>query len=183
MNRRDYVGASYGGLRSKGRSATRLARYIDGRKGAKTFGDRDLFLEEARKRALENCRASYVHAIISPERGASLEDQDLERLTEPFIKDRDGNECPCYGAIHRDTDNVHLHIAVARDKFEKGELEKLKDEVRGLISSRERLREDRWREAEGVRDLFIEREMSERDTGREREVRGPEREAQSERER
>ncbi len=80
--------------------------------------------------------------------------------------------------LHRDTDNVHVHIAVARDKFEKDKLKKLKEEVRGLISSRERLREDRWREeAVGARDLFIEREILERDTGHEKEVRGQELEA------
>jgi hypothetical protein len=183
VRRRDYVGASYGGPRSKGRSATRLARYIGDREGAKTFGDREAFLEEARARALENRRASYAHIIVAPERGEHFNDRDLKRLTEPFIKDRDGNECPCYGAIHRDTDNAHVHIAVARDKFEKRELTKLKEEVRDLVSSRERLREGPWQEAVGARDLFIEREISERDTGHEREIRGQELEAEREIER
>ena len=78
---------------------------------------------------------------------------------------------------------MHVHVTVARDKFEKGELEKLKEEVRDLVSFCERLREGPWQEIVEIRDLLIERKMSERDTEREREVRGQELEAESERER
>lgn len=177
------MGASYGGPRSKGRSATRLARYLGDREGARTFGDREAFLEEARARALENRRASYTHVIVSPERGERFNDRDLKRLTETFTKDRDGNACPHYGAIHRDTDNAHVHIAVARDKFEKGELTKLKEEVRDLVSFHERLREESWHEASRMQDLLIEREKSEQNKGRERNIGEPEREAELERER
>lgn len=90
---------------------------------------------------------------------------------------------PRCGAIHRDTDNVHVHIAVARDKFEKRELTKLKEEVRDLVASRERLRDGQWREAVEIRSLLIERELSEQGKECERKIRGLEKEAELERER
>lgn len=54
-------------------------------------------------------------------------------------------------------------MAVARDRFEKRELERLKNEARALISSRGRLREPPWREG------APEREPPEREQRYERE--------------
>jgi len=146
VTRRDFVGVSFGGPRSKGRGAARLARYVGDREGTKTFGDRQAFLEAAKERAREGSRASYVHVVVSPEKGEGLKDRDFERLVRPFTRDRDGDGCAYYGAVHRDTDRPHVHVAVARDRFEKRELERLKKEARDLISSRERVREPPWRE-------------------------------------
>lgn len=149
-----YVGASYTGPRSRGQSAVRLARYIeerereeDGdRERATTFGDRETFLEEAKERAEEGKRASYVHLVVSPERGESLTDEDFRRIAEEVARGRDGEEAPYYAAVHRDTDNPHLHVAVARDKYVGSELEDLKEDAREVMASRERLREEPWRE-------------------------------------
>lgn len=162
VNRRDFVGVSFGGPRSKGRGAARLARYVGDREGAKTFGDRQAFLAAAKERAREGRRASYAHVVVSPETGEAFTDRDLERLVRPFTRDRDGDGCAYYGAVHRDTEHPHVHVAVARDRFEKRELERLKREARALISSRERLREPPWRE--GARDR--ERPEHEQDRAR-----------------
>ena len=150
MTRRDFVGVSFGGPRPKGRGAARLARYVGDREGARTFGDRQAFLGAAKERAREGRRASYAHVVVSPERGEAFTDRDLERLIQPFTRDRNGDGCAYYGAVHRDTGRPHVHVAVARDRFEKRELERLKKEARALISSRERVRAPPWRE--GIKD-------------------------------
>lgn len=149
MKRRDYVGVSYGGPRSKGRSAIRLVRYVGNREGARTFGDREGFLETVKERTNRGCRSAYVHIIVSPERGEALNDRDFARFAGVFIKDREGNECRYFGAIHRDSSHPHVHIAIARDKVEKRELQGLKKEVRNLISVRELYRESPWHEGIG----------------------------------
>ncbi len=163
MTRRDFVGVSFGGPRSKGRGAARLARYVGDREGAKTFGDRGAFLEASKERARAGNRASYVHVVVSPEKGEGLKDRDFERLVRPFTRDRDGEVCAYYGAVHHDTERPHVHVAVARDRFEKRELERLKNEARALISSRERLREPPWHGG------ALGRELPEREQRYERE--------------
>lgn len=150
---RDYVGARYTGPRSRGQSALRLARYMEERERedgteerATTFGDREAFIEEARERAEEGKRSSYVHLVVSPERGEELTDEDFGRIAEEVARDRDGEAAPYYAAVHRDTDNPHLHVAIARDKYVGSELDDLKEDAREVIEARERLREEPWRE-------------------------------------
>lgn len=169
---------SFGGPRSKGRGAVRLARYVGDREGARTFGNRQAFLEAAKDRTREGRRASYVHVVVSPESGKGLKDRDFERLAVPFLKDRNGNGCAFYAAIHRDTDYAHVHLAVARDRFEKGELERLKANTRVLIRSRERLRETPWHETERNQENQIIELTRDGEEGRPnaKEVRGHERE-------
>lgn len=150
---RDYVGARYTGPRSRGQSAVRLARYMEEREQedgsderAVTFGDREAFIEEAKERAEDGKRSSYVHLVVSPERGEELTDDDFGRVAEEVARDRDGEDAPYYAAVHRDTDNPHVHVAVARDKYAGSELEDLKEDAREVIEARERLREEPWRE-------------------------------------
>ena len=178
MSRRDFVGTSYAGPRSRGRSAARLARYMEDRRRedgryekARTYGERAAFVEAAKERAEAGRRASYIHAVISPERGRELEDKDFERLIGPWTRDRQGRECPYFAAIHRDTEHVHIHIAVARDKFQKAELERLKERARELIASRQRLRAESWYErGREVEERMVRLEFD-REQGRRREER------------
>lgn len=174
---RDYIGARYTGPRSKGQSAVRLARYMEerenedgGREWATTFGDREEFIEQARERAVEGRRSSYVHLVVSPERGEELNDGDFGRIAEEVARGREGEEAPYYAAVHRDTDNPHLHIAIARDKYVGSELEDLKEGARELMESRERLRDEPWRERVEEREAeAVESEVqrSSRETARE----------------
>jgi relaxase-like protein len=187
VSRRDFVGTSYAGPRSRGRSAARLARYMEDRRRedgryekARTYGDRAAFVEAAKERAEAGRRASYVHAVISPERGPELEDKDFERLIGPWTRDRQGRECPYFAAIHRDTEHAHIHIAVARDKFQKAELERLKERARELIASRQRLRAESWYERGREREERMVRLELGREQGRGRE--GRERESEKEHE-
>lgn len=167
---RDYVGARYTGPRSRGQSAVRLARYMEerekedgGEERATTFGDREAFIEEAKERAEEGKRASYVHLVVSPERGEELTDEDFGRVAEEVARDRDGEEAPYYAAVHRDTENPHVHVAVARDKYVGSELEELKEDAREVIEARERLREEPWRER--VEQREVEVQAQEREAG------------------
>lgn len=105
---------------------------------ATTFGDRDGFKEAATERAEAGRRSSYVHVVVSPERGNEMTDRDFERLVEPWTKDRQGRDCEHFAAVHRDTEHAHLHVAVARDKFQKAEYQALKDQTREKIEVRER---------------------------------------------
>lgn len=98
--------ARYTGPTSRGESAARLARYIEDRKvpeqerdpgreperdsdgperdeerdryeKATTFGDRGAFVEAAKERGEEGRRSSYVHLVVSPDRGQDFEDRDF----------------------------------------------------------------------------------------------------------
>lgn len=159
--------ARYTGPKSRGESAARLARYIEDRKvpeqvreperdsdgperdeereryeKATTFGDRGAFVEAARERSEEGRRSSYVHLVASPDRGQDFEDEDFEKLLPGLVRDRQGNDCEYFAAVHRDSDHPHMHVAVARDKYQKQELEDLKEGTEGRIRSVERVRED-----------------------------------------
>lgn len=180
MSRRDFVRASYTGSGTKGQSAARLARYIEHRQRdtereqdrepeqerdqeqhyerAQTYGDRDEFVEAAKERADAGRRSSYVHVVVSPERGGEYDDRDFERLVETWTKDRNGNELAHYAAVHRDTDHPHVHIAVARDKFQKAEYAGLKEQSREKMGERERMMVPE-REPEMERLLEREREQ------------------------
>jgi hypothetical protein len=210
MARRDFVRANYTGSGTKGKSAARLARYIEFREQGQerefsgedrelereepertryervqTFGDRDTFVEAAKERAEAGKRSSYVHVVISPERGGEYTDRDLERLVEPWTRDRNGNELSYFGAIHRDTEHPHVHVAVARDKFQKAEYARLKEESRGIMGERERmLVPEREPELERIleRESELERER-ERSRELEREREEPEREREATRDR
>ncbi len=179
------MGASYTGPRSRGQSAVRLARYMEERERgedgggverATTFGDREAFIEEAKERAEEGKRASYVHLVVSPERGESLTDEDFRRIAEEVARGRDGEEAPYYAAVHRDTDNPHLHVAAARDKYVGSELEELKEDAREVMASRERMREEPWRER--VEEREAEAREREGDRGRREHEQGTQREAE-----
>lgn len=141
----------YTGAKSSGQSAARLANYVghrragrDGREAheeAKTFGDRAGFVEAAKERAKEGRRSSYVHVVVSPERGAEYSDEDFARLLPDLVRDRRGRDAPHFAAVHRDGNRPHMHVAVARDKYQKDELEKLKERVNERIAERDRLRD------------------------------------------
>lgn len=169
-------GTSYCGPKSRGRSAMRLVRYIemrreerderDEREGRElyhrvpTFGDREQFLEAAKERAEAGRRSSYVHVVLSPERGQEFRDSDLKDLARPWTLDRNGREASWFGVIHRDTDHPHMHVAVARDKFGKEELERLKEKTHERVQERERFaerRQEREREREQERGPGRER--------------------------
>lgn len=214
MSRRDFVRASYTGSGTKGQSAARLARYIEYRQRdaerhpereqerepdrekeqshdyerVQTYGDRDEFVEASRERAKAGRRSSYVHVVVSPERGQEYEDRDFERLVDTWTKDRNGNELAYYAAVHRDTDHPHVHIAVARDKFQKAEYANLKEQSRDRMGERERMmvserepemerllerererEQERSQEREPQRERQPEWEESDRDRGRQRE--------------
>lgn len=181
-------GVSYCGPKSRGRSAVRLVRYIESRREERdgqdlyrrvpTSGDREGFLESARERAEAGRRSSYVHVVLSPERGREFGDDDLKELVRPWTLDGRGREASWLAGVHRDTDHPHVHVAVARDRFGKEELEGLKEKTRERVRQRERSierRQERQRERE--RDLVVGKEP---ETGRERE---PERERDGGRER
>lgn len=157
---------------------------------AQTYGDREEFLEAAKERAEAGRRSSYVHVVVSPERGQEYEDRDFERLVESWTKDRNGNELAHYAAVHRDTEHPHVHIVVARDKFQKAEYANLKEQSRDRMGERERMmapeREpemERILQMEQSRDRMREREQERyRDQERPPQERAPEREQQPERE-
>lgn len=109
---------------------------------ATTFGDRGAFVEAARERAEEGRRSSYVHLVVSPDRGEDFEDRDFEKLLPDLVRDRQGNDCEYFAAVHRDSDHPHMHVGVVRDKYQKQELENLKEGTEGRIRSVERVRED-----------------------------------------
>lgn len=199
MSRRDFVRASYTGSGTKGQSAARLARYIEYRQRdaerepereqereqsydyerAQTYGDREEFVEAARERAEAGRRSSYVHVVVSPERGQEYEDRDFERLVDTWTRDRNGNELSHYAAVHRDTDHPHVHIAVARDKFQKAEYADLKEQSRDRMGERERMMVP---EREPEMERLLEREQERvREQERQPERKEPERERQRER--
>jgi hypothetical protein len=199
--RRDFVRANYTGSGTKGKSAARLARYIEYRQQTQerelstedrelemepegrsyervqTFGERDAFVEAARERAEGGRRSSYVHVVISPERGREYTDRDLERLIEPWTRDRNGNELSWFAAIHRDTEHPHVHVAVARDKFQKAEYAKLKEESRERMAERERMLVPE-REPELERILERERQLEQQRSQQMERERQPERQQQ-----
>jgi hypothetical protein len=106
---------------------------------ARTFGSRAGFVREANARAEAGRRASYVHLVVSPARGREFTDADFEELLEPLIRDRQGEPCAYYAAIHRGTPHPHLHAAVARSKYTRAELERLKALINERIREQERL--------------------------------------------
>lgn len=178
---------SYTGPRSGGQSADSLSRYLelrereDGeRERVEIYGDREAFREAAKERAEEGCRSSYVHAVISPERGQEYEDRDLEQLMDEWTRDRAGEQQPFVAAIHRDTDHPHVHVGCARDKFDPDELAEKKEITQEIAHDRERvmdLRKERDTESEREpehqrwddRDRGgLDRELEE--TGRERDM-------------
>lgn len=196
MSRKDFVRASYTGAKTQGQSAARLSNYLQYRKQereqdqeredssegessrsresqeryeqATTFGDRGGFNQAARERSEEGRRSSYVHVVVSPERGNEMTDRDFERLVEPWTKDRQGRDCEYFSAVHRDTEHAHLHVAVARDKFHKAEYQALKDQTREKIEVRERFHGEPEKELahkEEERALQLERS---REQGQER---------------
>lgn len=176
--------ASYTGPRSRGQSARSLASYLE-RHGEKDreieygqepqhrvqiYGDREEFVGEATRRAEDERRSSYTHVVVSPERGEEFSDRDFEKLVETWTRDRDGQQCSHFAAIHRDTDHPHVHIAAARDKFTGKELEDLKRETEERIAERERfcdLRREAERPLQAERDQDreppLEREAHERE--------------------
>ena len=191
---------SYSGPRTRGQSAPRLARYLtyrqqkrgqeDGRERGRergnyerlelTAGDRKRFVEAAKERTEKGRRSSYVHVVISPERGQEYKYRDLGALIRPWTRDSRGREAEHMAVIHRDTDNPHIHLAVARDKFSKQELQANKERTYELQRQREQII-DRRREREHQRqhqrqqdrrqDLVQEREQQhelEREPRRER---------------
>lgn len=107
--------------------------------GRARFGDRGAFVAAALARAKE--RTAYVHVVVSPVMGGSFENRDFLRLLEPWTRDLAGRECAYYATVHRNTPHPHLHVAAARDRFSKKELERLKRETRDRIAEVERLRE------------------------------------------
>lgn len=134
-----------------------------------TYGDRNEFVEAAKERADAGRRSSYVHVVVSPERGQEYDNRDFERLVENWTKDRNGNELAHYAAVHRDTDHPHVHIAVARDKFQKAEYAGLKEQSRDCMEERERMMVPE-REPEMERLLERERELEQsREQEREQE--------------
>ena len=103
------------------------------------FGDRAGFVRTASSRGQN--RTSYVHVVISPERGDVYQDRDFEALAEPWTRDRgDRKPCSYYAVIHRDTEHHHMHLAAVRDRFLPRELERLKAETRQTMKQVERLR-------------------------------------------
>lgn len=142
------VKARYTGPSSRGQSAARLARYIserraeDGRREkATTFGDRGAFVAAAKERSEAGRRSSYTHLVVSPQNGSEFTDRDFEKLCKPLIYDRQGNRCAYIAAIHRDSEHHHLHLAVARDKYQRQELASLKSQTEERIRGRERFHE------------------------------------------
>lgn len=101
--------------------------------------------------------ASYVHIVISPANRADLESEQIAALSEPWITDTDGRTLPHVGAVHTDgRRGMHLHIAVARDKFGRAELADLQNATRGM--SRQMAREmERERTQEITRGMEHER--------------------------
>ena len=192
------VKASYTGAKSKGRSAARLARYMEERRKtepelelekeqthethngqertrsgnsddlyekATTFGNREEFVSAAKERSAEGRRSAYIHVIVSPERGQGFTDEDFEKLIKPWTTDRHGNEKEYFAAVHRDSDHPHVHIAVAKDKFQKEELADLKRQTHERIRGRERFHEGE-RQSERGDERNQEREQnSERSSG------------------
>ena len=97
---------SYSGPRTRDQSAPRLARYLtyrrqkrgqeDGRERGRergnyerlelTAGDRKRFVEAAKERTEKGRRSSYVHVVISPERGQEYKDRDLGALIRSWTR-------------------------------------------------------------------------------------------------
>ena len=95
---------------------------------------------------------SYVHVVISPRSRDDLTAEQIAALSEPWITDQNGEIMPHVGAVHTDgRRGQHVHIAVARNNFESGELEALKVATRGMA-----------RELEAEREIVLEQrqEMS-----------------------
>ena len=76
--------------------------------------------------------------------------------------------------IHRDTDNPHIHLAAARDKFSKQELQANKERTYDLQRDRERIMDRRRRREpqrqRGPRELVLQAVREKPEIGREREV-------------
>ena len=93
--------------------------------------------EDAEKRGKDLSRikapwcCSFVHLVLSPANRAELPDEALLRLAGPWVRDAEGRAVPHVGAVHREGGG-HLHLAVVRDKFAKGELRALKGRADGL---------------------------------------------------
>jgi hypothetical protein len=181
---------SYSGPRTKGHSAARLARYLTNRKQGRepgqerdryetlklASGDRAQFVQAAKERAKKGRRSSYVHVVISPERGREYKDRDLKALIRPWTRDGQGREAEHMAVIHRDTENPHIHLAVARDKYSKQELQANKERTYQLQRERERVI-DRRREREQNRQ---EERRERREHGRQIVREGPEMEHRQE---
>ncbi len=85
---------------------------------------------------------SYVHVVLSPDSRNDLTTEQIASLVEPWITDGRGEILPHVGAVHTDgRRGQHVHIAIARDKFDRGELEGLKQSTRGMTRELERERQ------------------------------------------
>ncbi|MGI8540261.1 MAG: relaxase/mobilization nuclease domain-containing protein [Rubrobacteraceae bacterium] len=192
---------SYTGPKSVGQSAASLARYLSNRdreqdrdqdQGDRSnyetldlaSGDRRQFTTEARQRSESGRRSSYVHVVISPER-KDYNDRDLRELIKPWTRDSKGRDAPHMAVIHRDTENPHIHVAVARDKFSKTELALAKQQTRDIQRERELVldrRREREQERERERELERRQELErEQRLARDREDRDRSRDGSRER--
>lgn len=122
----------------------------------RTFGDAEAFKaaanartkeirEDAQRRGKDLSKnkarwcVSYLHVVLSPANRAELSDEDFGELLRPWVSDGGGGEVPYFAAIHREEPGrEHLHVALARGKFEADELRSLKDRTDALAMSFER---------------------------------------------
>lgn len=175
----------YTGSGARGQSAARLSKYLEYREREdeegnqryerleETFGNSQEFKEAAKERAEEGRRASYLHIVVSPEEGEKLDTADFERIKEQWVYNHRGEELPHFAAVHRDeSEHDHLHIAVARDKYVKADLEDRKEASSEIIQERERQPE---REEEF--EIRMERELD-KELQRQEPEREPERQRQ-----
>lgn len=106
-------------------------------------GEKERFIEEANRRrddkreraeqegkGLSKDRspgaAQYVHAVISPENGERITDEDFHRIAREWTNNEAGREYPHIGTVNRDSGSQgrgeghdHIHLLIARDKFSK----------------------------------------------------------------
>lgn len=186
------VKASYTRPDNAGQSASRLHKYLEYRQQeheqendqeqdryerldeSERFGDAEEWKQAARDRADEGRRSAYVHVVISPENGHELTNDDYRELLDEWTTDKNGEQLPHYAAIHRDTDNPHLHVAVARDKFQKQDLEDRKERTREMVMQQEQthgIEPEYEQQREQQREQEAQRERERREQERERERR------------
>lgn len=171
----------YTGPTTQGQSAARLTKYLEYRQREdeegeeryerlqETFGDAQEFREAARERAEEGRRASYVHVVVSPDHGERLSTEDYERIKEQWVYNHRGEELPHFAAVHREeSEHDHLHIAVARDKFVKADMEDRKEASREIIHERER-EPEREEEFEIRMERELDRELQRQEPEQERQ--------------
>lgn len=165
VTRSNIVKARFTGPGSRGQGAAKLARYMEERRverdgqelyeKATTFGDRGDFVRAANDRAGQGRRSHYTHLVVSPERGHEFTDADFEKLLPSATMNRQGGSGSYFAAVHRDGNRPHMHVAVARDKYGKEELARLKEDINERVRERERVLDRR-----GGRDAGRGRERS-----------------------